>query len=79
MLKPLHLSRTELATYVARQLTIFYPDGLDTDAPTVLAAHMDAALAPSEFQSRRVFVPASLPWELLYNLKCCVGKSVLPG
>ena len=45
MLKPLHLSRTELATYVARQLTIFYPDGLDTDAPTVLAAHMDAALA----------------------------------
>lgn len=45
MLKPLHLSRNELSIYVARQLATFYPDGLDADAPTVLAAHMDAALA----------------------------------
>ncbi|HNZ92069.1 MAG TPA: hypothetical protein PKM82_12760 [Acidovorax sp.] len=45
MLKPLHLSRTELIAYVARQLASFYPDGLDTDAPAVLAAHMDTALA----------------------------------
>ena len=45
MLNPLHLSRNELSTYVARQLATFYPDGLDADAPTVLEAHMDAALA----------------------------------
>jgi serine O-acetyltransferase len=45
MVKPLHLSRTELAAYVARQIATFYPDGLDTDAPVVLAAHMDMALA----------------------------------
>lgn len=45
MLKPLHLSRNELSTYVARQLATFYPDGLDADAPVVLAAHLDAALA----------------------------------
>ncbi|MDT7524356.1 hypothetical protein RAE21_18385 [Rhodoferax sp. TBRC 17198] len=45
MLKTLHLSRTELAAYVTRQLGTFYPDGLDADAPTVLAAHMDVALA----------------------------------
>lgn len=45
MFKPLHLSRKELATYVARQLATFYPDGLDADAPTVLAAHMDVTLA----------------------------------
>ena len=44
MLKPLHLSRTDLTAYVARQLTTFYPDGLDTDAPSVLAAHLDEAL-----------------------------------
>lgn len=45
MLKLLHLSRTELAAYVARQLATFYPDGLDSDAPAVVAAHMDTALA----------------------------------
>ena len=45
MLSPLHLSRTALTAYVARQLLTFYPDGLDTDAPVVLAAQMDAALA----------------------------------
>lgn len=44
MLKPLHLSRNELSTYVARQLATFYPDGLDADAPTVLDAHMGAVL-----------------------------------
>lgn len=44
MLKPLHLSRTELTAYLARQLVTFYPDGLDADAPSVLAAHLDAAL-----------------------------------
>jgi serine O-acetyltransferase len=45
MLNPVHLSRTELVAYVARQLTSFYPDGLDADAPAVLGANMDAALA----------------------------------
>lgn len=45
MLNPLHFSRAELSVYVARQLATFYPDGLDADAPTVLAAHMDVALA----------------------------------
>ena len=35
MLKPLHLSRNELSTYVARQLATFYPDGLDADASVV--------------------------------------------
>ena len=45
MLKPLHLSRSELSAYVARQLATFYPDGLDADASTILAVHMDAALA----------------------------------
>ncbi len=45
MIQSLHLSRAELVAYVARQLTTFYPDGLDDDAPTVLAAHLDATLA----------------------------------
>lgn len=44
MLTPLHLSRAELSAYVARQLTSFYPDGLDVDASEVLSAHMDVTL-----------------------------------
>ena len=42
MLKPLHLSRNELATYVARQLATFYPDGLDADASGLLELPADA-------------------------------------
>lgn len=45
MIASLHLSRTELLAYVCRQLDTFYPDGLDANAPTVLGAHLDAALA----------------------------------
>lgn len=45
MVTPLHLSRTELVAYVARQLDFFYPDGLDAHAPAVLDAHIDTALA----------------------------------
>ncbi len=44
MTTPLHLSRAELLRYVCRQLDTFFPDGLDADAPTVLAAHLDTTL-----------------------------------
>ena len=44
MLSPLHFSRTELVAYVARQLDLFFPDGLDADAPVLLGAQIDTAL-----------------------------------
>jgi serine O-acetyltransferase len=45
VLSPLHFSRTELVAYVARQLDHFFPDGLNADAPAVLGAQIDTALA----------------------------------
>jgi len=45
MLTTLHLSRPELARYVALQLDRFFPDGLHPQAEQILAAHLDTALA----------------------------------
>ena len=44
MLNTMHLSRTELARYVARQLDTFFPDGCHPEAHTLVGAHLDAAL-----------------------------------
>lgn len=44
MLNTVHLSRSALAHYVARQLDTFFPDGQHPEAHTVVAAHLDAAL-----------------------------------